>query len=71
MIYQEKAKELSEIIGYKRLSEIRESINISKELYEIKVENSKILGSYLWVLGVIFQAGKIEGIREERARKNK
>ncbi len=64
---EKKAKELSKIVGYTSATEFFLSMEIAEKLHALEI--LKEHGSYVWILGTIFQAGKIEGIRKERNRR--
>lgn len=62
------SNELLRIIDNTSADEICEDMKIACELYSKEVET---LNEYdlLWILGIIYQAGKVQGIRQERKRK--
>lgn len=68
MTYQEKAEELRRIL---RHSSIGECINNGHLAHEIYVLEKGEINDPIWALSAVFQAGKIEGIRQERRKRNK
>lgn len=62
-----KVDELLRIVDMTTLSEFIESMKLATQIYEMKnSSNNKSINSSL---SAIFQAGKIEGIRQERQRR--
>ncbi|MDU5081208.1 hypothetical protein [uncultured Tissierella sp.] len=66
-MFKNKAEELIEIIGHTLIGEYGLSMDISYAIYLIEIEKTS---EFSWMLGAIFQAGKVEGIRQERKRRN-
>lgn len=66
-MYKSKAEELSEIIGNTTIKEFNSSMEIAYEIYLIK---RKEIDDFRWIIASIYQAAKIEGIRQERKRRN-
>ncbi|MDR7856064.1 hypothetical protein [Tissierella sp.] len=66
MNYQEKAKELARITSKTLVDEFVHSAIIALEIFSIEIEKTDDITC---TLAFIFQAGKIEGTRKERARR--
>ncbi|MDU5081207.1 hypothetical protein [uncultured Tissierella sp.] len=74
MEYKEKAIELRRITGNHLADEIYENSQIAIRIFEYRPKELEgytacTYDNFVWMLGHIYQAGKIEGIRKERARR--
>lgn len=74
MNYQEKAIELINMAKNHLANEIYENSQIAVQMYEYRPKEEQLYttctySNFVLMLGYIFQAGKIEGIRKERARR--
>lgn len=67
-MFTERAKELSRIIEHTRMPEFKLSGDLAYEVCLNEIERTNI-SDIRWLLATAFQAGKIEGIRQERQRK--
>lgn len=66
--YKENAMELRRITGQSLVVEFAKGAGIATEIALIELDKNENIDP-AWVLGHVFQAGKIEGIRKERARR--
>lgn len=70
--YEEKALELRKITGKTPGEEFVNESHIALAIFliEAQIDPEEEIDP-LWIIGHIFQAGKIEGIRKERARRKR
>ncbi len=66
-MFKDKANELWELANSVDVGEIKENCEISEEIF---LTESRKGSSSAIIMGMIFQAGKMEGTREERKRRN-
>lgn len=63
---ENKAKELYRILGHIPIGEFSFSVDMAYLIYSMTIKKTN---DFQWAIGSLYQAGKIEGIREERARR--
>ncbi|MGJ0847415.1 hypothetical protein ACR77J_12060 [Tissierella praeacuta] len=63
---ENKAKELYRILEHIPIGEFSFSVDMAYLIYSMTIKKTN---DFQWAIGSLYQAGKIEGIRKERARR--